>query len=391
MSKQETVMMIGGGIQEVKAVKIAQSAGYKVIVTDRNIDAPCFHIADYTAKIDGRDIEGLIAYTLQNKEELNITGVFTLTELVTSVAAVANACDLPGVSLKSAVACQNKQLCKETWLKDKIPAPSGMVVKSISEAKSLYNKLNKKVFSKPIVGFGGKGAQKILTQKELESYFSSNDGNEILMEEFLVGSMHDVNAVFDFNGKFIPLGCFDRYFKDDILIETGAVYPSQLKKNQLKEAYTLTKNAALSLGINWGPVKSDLILTENGFQILEMAPRLHGPKGSLYLTSMTDNKNHLERILEILTRNCETINLDVDHRGIAAFDIIDHPGESFSDINGIESIQNQGYEILLLKAKSSRNRYRDSSDVIGYIFSKGNRLDQIWEDLGTVKKALCYN
>ena len=203
--------------------------------------------------------------------------------------------------------------------------------------------------------------------------------------------MHDVNAVFDFNGKFIPLGCFDRYFKDDILIETGAVYPSQLKKNQLKEAYTLTKNAALSLGIHWGPVKSDLILTENGFQILEMAPRLHGPKGSLYLTSMTDNKNHLERILEILTRNCETINLDVDHRGIAAFDIIDHPGESFSDINGIESIQNQGYEILLLKAKSSRNRYRDSSDVIGYIFSKGNRLDQIWEDLGTVKKALCYN
>ena len=40
--KQKTIMMIGGGIQEVKAVEIAQSSGYKVIVTDRNEDAPCF-------------------------------------------------------------------------------------------------------------------------------------------------------------------------------------------------------------------------------------------------------------------------------------------------------------------------------------------------------------
>ena len=47
--------MIGGGIQEVEAVRIAQKMGLKVIVTDRNPEAPCFPYADYTAVIDGRD------------------------------------------------------------------------------------------------------------------------------------------------------------------------------------------------------------------------------------------------------------------------------------------------------------------------------------------------
>ena len=69
--KQKTIMMIGGGIQEVKAVEIAQSSGYKVIVTDRNEDAPCFAYADFTAVIDGRDIEALVAFTLINKDKLN--------------------------------------------------------------------------------------------------------------------------------------------------------------------------------------------------------------------------------------------------------------------------------------------------------------------------------
>ena len=57
-------MMIGGGIQEIPAVKIIQKLGYKVLVTDRNANAPCFSIADYTFVCDGRDVESLVAFAI---------------------------------------------------------------------------------------------------------------------------------------------------------------------------------------------------------------------------------------------------------------------------------------------------------------------------------------
>ena len=89
-----------GGLQEIDAVKIAQEAGYKVLVTDKNENAPCFDYCDYKAVIDGRDIENLSSFIISIKVGSNITsGIFTLTELVTTVAAIAEAAKLPGVSL----------------------------------------------------------------------------------------------------------------------------------------------------------------------------------------------------------------------------------------------------------------------------------------------------
>jgi len=145
--KTKSVMMIGGGIQEIEAVRIAQSMGLKVIVTDRDPQAPCFPYADFTAVIDGQDVENLIAFALSKKEELNIVGVFTLTELVTSVAAVASKVGLPGAPLESAQACQNKISCKKIWQEKNIPTPEGYVVNSYEEAEQMFDRLGGQAFT----------------------------------------------------------------------------------------------------------------------------------------------------------------------------------------------------------------------------------------------------
>lgn len=148
------IMMIGGGVQEARAVQVAKNHGFKVLVTDRNPSAPAFSNANYKAVIDGRDIEGLVAFALLNKKRMNISGVFTFTELVTSVASVAMATELPGVSLQSAVACQNKALCKAIWLEARIPTPAGTSAHSFDEALNIIRRIGSKVFIKPTVGFG---------------------------------------------------------------------------------------------------------------------------------------------------------------------------------------------------------------------------------------------
>jgi biotin carboxylase len=376
-AEKKTVIMIGGGIQEVKAIKIAQDSGYKVLVTDRSINSPCFQYADYFAVIDGRDIESLIAYTMINKKKLNITGVFTLTELVTSVAAVATAAELPSVTLSAAVSCQNKQLCKEIWYNNNVSTPKGRVVTSFSDAKVFFSELNHKAFVKPTVGFGGVSSQKITSQDDLKEFFI-NINQEIIMEELLEGSMHDVNGVIDNYGTFHPMGIVDRFFMDDFPVEQKTSTPSCLNYDEQVELYKLLESAVKVLGINWGPVKGDAVFVDGKFSMLEVAPRLHGPKSSVYLLPYS-GLNCLSMTLDVIN-GAETIytkNINQEQYCICSA-VLPEPGKHFN----IESIENKKNiegikEVLILNKDSSViDEYKNSTDVPAYIFAIGKDIEE---------------
>ena len=378
----KTVMMIGGGLQEIKAVTMAQEAGYKVLVTDRNANAPCFEYADYVAVIDGRDVENLIAYVLINQEELNITGVFTLTELVTSVAAVSSATGLPSVSLSSAVACQNKQLCKKIWSDNDIPTPKGGVVTTLNDAQILFNELGQRVFVKPIIGFGGISSRKIISQNELKKFFIDN-GQEMVMEELLEGSMHDVNGLIDNHGNFHPMGVVDRFFLDDFPVEQKISTPSSLNHNEQVALYELLEKSVKALGINWGPVKGDAVFVNGEFRMLEVAPRLHGPKNSIYLLPYS-GFNCLELALSIIN------GIEAEYRNKISQDlqcvcvaVLPAPGEKFNLYSAKGAATKDGIKkVLIFKEHHSIvTEYKNATDVPAYIFATGKDLEECNENL----------
>lgn len=385
---KKTLVMIGGGVQQINAVQSAQESGYLVLVTDRSESAPCFKYADYIGVIDGRNIEALIAYLSLRKEELNIVGIFTLTEMVTSVAAVASALNLPSVPLISAVNCQNKQLSKKCWEILNISTPYGKVIKNKQEGVNFLDKINKNAFIKPTVGFGSLGARQISSKEDLKNVdFKSK---EYLIEEYINGSMHDVNGVFNKNEEFIPLGCFDRIFDKKNMIEKSAIYPSQLSESLIEKAYKLTETAARALGIKWGPVKSDLVLLKNEFLCLELACRLHGPKGTILLSSMVDHQNHLQRTLDIISGKTNELEKNIFKEEFASYEIIPHPGYPFQKITGIKKIENKGYKVLILNKKSNANIYSNNTDIIGYIFGKNQCIKKLKTNLKSMIKYLNF-
>jgi len=378
----KTVMMIGGGLQQIKAVTTAQQAGYKVLVTDRNTKAPCFEYANYVQVIDGKDIENLISYTLINKKELNITGVFTLTELVTSVAAVAEAAGLPGVSLFSAVACQNKQLCKKIWKDNDISTPKGDIVTSLREAKTLFNELSQKVFVKPIVGFGGVDSRKIISFDDLIEFFTENS-KKIIMEELLEGSMHDVNGVIDNDGRFHPMGIVDRFFLDNFPVEKKISTPSCLNNDEQIELYRLLERSVKALGIFWGPVKGDAVYVNGEFKILEVAPRLHGPKNSIYLLPFS-GFNCLEAALGVINGAGSVHEKEINqNQHCVCVALLPEPGTRFDLYSVREAMSMKGIEDILIfrEHQTILNRYKNSTDVPAYIFTTGKDLEECSENL----------
>ncbi len=372
--KEKSVVLIGGGVQEVEAVRIAKKAGYRVIVLDRNSEAPCFELADKTAVINGTNQEGLSDFVISNKDQENIVAVFTLTELVESVAFVSNAAGLPGASTKSAQICQDKARFKKAMIKDLVPTPAGFILETYEEAIPALEDLGGAAFIKPVVGFGGKGGRRIEKQSQLEDYFKDYDDGPLLMEELTLGTMHDVNAVFDADGIFHLLGCFDRFFSKDYPVEIGARYPSLLHASLQSRLGEVTEQAARAVGITSGPVKADLVMTGQEVKILEMAPRLHGPKGTLFLSQMASGVSHLETMLKVLTGDLTEGDLVIEPQRSAAYQaLLSTPGR-IKEVNGIgkaEALEAVEKVMLLKGVGDLVPEHRDSRGVPCYVFATG--------------------
>ena len=110
--------------------------------------------------------------------------------------------------------------------------------------------------------------------------------------------MIDVNGFM--NNKIEIYGFFQRFFYKNLPIEIGSHYPAEINEKIKSQCKIITEQAAVSCGINFGPIKSDLILKKNKVYILEISSRLHGPK-AFYLSSLVDKYNHLERLIKSYT------------------------------------------------------------------------------------------
>ncbi len=397
--KRATLWMIGGGVQQVRAVERARAQDFRIVVSDRNPAAPAARAAERQVEIDGRDVETLVAFGMQERAQAPIDGIFTLTELVTPVAVVANALQWPGVPPAAAVACQNKILCKQSWLSAGIETPRGAGVRDAEDAENWFRALGEDVFVKPAVGFGGKGAGRVRELAQLAPYTAALGHSPhaphapLLIEERLTGSMHDANGLIDEHGRFHPLGIIDRRFLEDRPVECEVRAPTELSAAEQAELYALLERGVRALGIHWGPVKADAVRTEQGFRLLEVAPRLHGPRCSLYALPGSGFDPLSPALHAIAGRPIPPALLELAATqcclGRALFP---KPGQ-IERIAGVDEAQRiEGVEsVHLYVAPGTRIAgYDDSSQVAGYVFTVGQNWARCEEAMARAEATIRF-
>ncbi len=376
-----SVLMLGGGVQQVEAVRQVQSFGFRVIVSDRNPNAPAFELADECWVVDGSDALELTRRAVDAKRR-GLQAVFTLTELVESVAAVCLGAELPGTSLEAARACQDKAASAQLFENAGIPIPKTIVTTDLAQAQAAFRDLGERVFVKPSRAFGGRGSGRATHADQLEQAFAKarKESQHVLVQELCEGSVHDTNGIFDSNGEFHRAGLADRSFHPEYPIELGASAPSRLSPEQSDQAFKWTELAARAVGINFGPVKADFILADNELRLLELAPRTHGPKGTLWLLPLAHEFSPLRASLEVLVGSApsqhwtDTAAKCCAYRGWLA------PAGKLLALHGLEAARAvPGVEyILQLKGAGERIRpARDSSAVVLYVFASGTSQPEV--------------
>jgi len=306
MGKKHIFWIIGGGLLQIPLAKEVKKLGYMTLVTDINPDCPCRENADLFYPVDVFDVPGhlLLADMLLKQ------GYFMRAVLAAGIDAAetsAQLCQklhLPGVKPEIAQLVHNKNEFREKMKSLGYPVPRFAVIseETIQSIESSIYGIGYPLIVKNTSSSGSRGTR-IFHRPNLPKVVEAakkaievSRSNLALIESTWKGSEHTVETLFDCNGHFHRCFITDRYFdnKDGYAIETGLRHPSTLPISTQEAMYNLGHNVARDLGVSLGAAKYDMIMTESGPRIIEMAVRLSGGFDCQYLVPAATGKNILK-------------------------------------------------------------------------------------------------
>lgn len=375
----ESVIIVGAGAMQVPAILTAKDMGFNVIATDMNQKAEGFKYADVAICLNTKDIEGHVKFAIENKEKYNIVGVFAGADVARTVAAITNKLDLPGVSQETALVSNDKWLMKQRWLKDGVPTPYAVQVKTLEEAEKEVEKIGLPCMVKAIDNAASRGTKRISYIEELKEAFEDacnySTTNTALIEEFVEGEEQSAETVI-YQGKQYRFGIADRHYDMRPLpIETGHTNPSRLSENIQEQIFKVVKQASDSLGITWGPAKADMILTKKGPMIIEMPARLSGGFHSQYTTPLSSGMDPIRFTLNLCTGkglDLESTRLKKDFVAECKA-IFPKPG-TVKSISGVEeALKVDGIDnvFMMVKEGDKIDDYKNCADRPCYVIVHG--------------------
>lgn len=278
------LLVIGGGIESVPAIEHLQHLGLHIIVADGNPQAPGIRVADESIHADIYDLEQNRELALALHEKVPIHGVTTLgADVALTVACVAEALGLPGISVSTARQCHDKLAQHRFFQSEGIQSAEYWTVDSISDIEKRLTS-HKQLILKPTDNRGGRGVLFIDDTVDLawalaySQSFSQNSA--LLLESYLEGPQLSTETLV-VAGEVFTLGVSDRNYNllpayKPHIVEDGGDLPSQYETDYSAEIDKLMTKISRGLGIRFGSIKGDLVIHNGQLKVIEIALRMSG-------------------------------------------------------------------------------------------------------------------
>ncbi|MDR2029653.1 MAG: ATP-grasp domain-containing protein [Treponema sp.] len=282
--KGERLMILGAGVMQGPAIRIAREMGLETVVVDGDPAAPQASRADRFECIDLKDKEGIEALARTLQVQGGLGGIMTAgTDFSATVAWVAERLGLPGIPYQAALNASDKERMRRRFKEGGVPSPEYIIMLSpppVGEDAGFALPFPYPVVVKPVDNMGGRGCRRVDSDKELaaavpEALGFSRSGR-VIVEEFMAGPEFSVDAIVH-KGELSICGFADRHiFFPPYFIEMGHTMPSSLGEEQTRALLEAFAAGVRALGITSGAAKGDLKLSPRGPMIGEIAARLSG-------------------------------------------------------------------------------------------------------------------
>jgi biotin carboxylase len=275
-----TVLFVGAGRHQQRAIRQARELGLRVVGVDRNPDALGLREADIGEVVDFTDVHAVAEAGRRH----NVDGVLTVSadRALPVVAAVAERLGLPGIGTGTAHLMTHK-IAMRTRLADAgVPQPRYAAVRSVHDAHAALDTVGLPAVVKPADSGGQRGVFRIETRDDLDAHLHAALA-ESPTEEAILESYHEgleLNGlVIARGGRVTPLTLSDRLRPPGIGFGVGwiHVYPSRLFADPLAEAEQVAVSAVHALGLKDGIAFPQLIVGEDDrAYLIECAARIPG-------------------------------------------------------------------------------------------------------------------
>ncbi len=316
---RKSILFLGGGELGLPVLKWAKEIGFYIIINDQNPNAPGIKFADTIINFDSTDVRNISNWVLKNNYEYNIQYCYTGSDfgLLTSTV-IHHILNLPTNPLHSIFNGLDKTLMKRSWKGSGILYPKSKVVRNLSDVYEIVNLLGVPIVIKPTDSSGSRGVSIVDEMNNIGNAFNEAlkyaETGEIIVEEYINGTHHDVNGLF-WKGKFFPCGVGDRFFTPiPYPVPHHGYFPSRLVNSKKDELYNFLKMGAISMGIVNGPVKADFVIDKNGTcYAYEISPRFHGDVFTTRTMGFLNKKNPIYQFLRMIYNPNDLVFYDIDN------------------------------------------------------------------------------
>jgi biotin carboxylase len=281
-----TLWVVSGGVEAVPGIRRARELGLRVVVSDGSPRAPGFALAHDRVLASTYDAEATREAALRYARERGpVDGILSIAaDVPVTVARVAQALGLPGISVASAALSADKLAQKRRLAEDGVAVPWFAPVEDLAGLRTLYAKEGPPLVLKPVDGRGARGVLRLTGDLDLALAFElsrrESPSGRLLLERFFPGPQLSTESLVIEGVAYTP-GFADRNYEllercAPYLIENGGTLPSRLPAKVLAEVAALLQRAAESLGVRDGVLKGDLVIHEGRPHVIEVATRLSG-------------------------------------------------------------------------------------------------------------------
>ena len=389
------LLVIGAGFLQDFVIIKARSMGYETLAVDANPNAVGFKHADKYRVINIVDEKACLAYA---KAE-NIDGVLTAaTDYgVLTAAYIAQEMHLPGLRYDVAKLIKNKYRVRKCLYAHHVDdTEQAYEIDKDTDLDEICKTIVFPVMVKPCDGSGSRGASRVDCKEQFadacKAAMDSSITHRAVVESFVVGKEYGAESLV-VNGEIHVLGIMRKWMTEPpYYAELGHAIPADLPVKVEDRAKQCVKSAIQALGINFGSVNMDMLITSEGkIHIIDIGARMGGnmigpcviPYGTGidYMGSMIRNAVGDAVSLEPAGHGAVATRLLAFDKGIV---------KQLPDFTAME--QEYGVEIYHhMEAGQKVNEYHTNLDGCGYIVAKSEAVEDAIQNaekvLSNIKEA----
>ena len=374
------ILIIGAGFLQDFVIQKAKKIGYETLAVDGNPLAIGFSSADKYKVIDITNKEKCLEYAVEEK----IDGVLTAaTDYgVLTAAYIAEKMNIPGIPYYVAQLIKNKYLVRKCLYENSVDDTEKCYeIKSKESIEEIKNELPYPVIVKPCDGSGSRGTSRVDNAKDLEKAciyaMESSLTHKAEIEPFIFGKEYGAESIV-VDGEVHVLSIMKKWMTDPpYYAELGHAIPSDLSTEIEDKAKSCVKKAIKSLGITFGSVNMDMIITSEGkVHIIDIGARMGGNMIGPCIIPYGTGIDYMG----IMIKNAvgDKVEWDINFHEAVASKLLAFKGGVIKKLPNFSKLtESYGVEIYHHMSVGDKvNEYRTNLDGCGYIISKGKTVEE---------------